>query len=112
MSNVAAFWAAVKREASGISEPFAYLMSLDDVSRGMVGGVVCHVSREKAAECIVNKSHRLATEAEIDAYLKAEEKRGREYAEIEARRLMLNPAYSRFSPQQQPIQTFTKKGKE
>jgi hypothetical protein len=91
MLDIKRHWAAVREAAAQIPEEFTYVISLDDSTRGCVGGVVCHVSREVAGRCIVEKTHRLATKEEIAGYLKAEEERRRDYMASERRRMQMLP---------------------
>jgi hypothetical protein len=94
MSQIQAFWAAVKEQTAALSEDFYYLISVDNPTRCVVGGSVVQVSKQKAAELLVAKTHRIATDEEIAAYLKYEEEQRAKYAEIEQRRLMNFAAYN------------------
>jgi hypothetical protein len=52
---------------------FVWVMSLENKARGQVGGSIAEVNRDVAARLVHAKSHRLATEEEIAAHLKARE---------------------------------------
>ncbi|MCC6591598.1 MAG: hypothetical protein IT168_33235 [Bryobacterales bacterium] len=92
MSNIRAYWAAVREAAASLKEPWPYVMSLEDPSRGIRGGVVVQVSRDAAAELIARKTHRLATEQEVSGHLADEDRKRVEYAEMEiVRRRYQNP---------------------
>ena len=45
-----------------------WLMSLENRARGQVAGSIAEVGAEAAAKLLHSKSHRLATEEEIDAH--------------------------------------------
>jgi hypothetical protein len=70
MENIKAFWARVREEEDKLEDKWPYIVSLDDSSRGIVGGRFMQVSRLEAAKQIVNKSARLATKREIAAETK------------------------------------------
>jgi hypothetical protein len=91
MVNLRRHWAAVRDAAAQIPDEFVYVISLDDPSRGCVGGSIAHVSRDVAARLIVDKTHRLAEKDETSAYLKQEEEKRRGYIRTEERRLRLLP---------------------
>ena len=86
--NIKAFWAAVREHSAALTDEFYYLMSLTDPTRGLVGDVVVHVTREAAAKALVQKTHRLATPEEVAAWEAAERKKRAGYEESEQRRLM------------------------
>lgn len=93
--NMQRYWAAVRAERERIAEPFVFVASIADEVSGARGGAVCQVSREDAAQLLVKKTHRLATEAEVKAYYAAEDALREEYkaAELQRRTLaVLTPA--------------------
>lgn len=98
MTNIREYWAAVRRETANLPE-FPWVTSLDDPSRGMVGGCTTQVSRETAGELLVQKSHRIASEEEVAAFWKRCEEQAAKYAEIERKRLLNSLVHV---PEQQP----------
>ena len=99
--NIRAYWAAVRKETEALTEPFYYLMSVEDPTRGLVGGVVVQVTKDAAAQALVKKTHRIATPEEVAASQKTEAAKREEYAEAERRRMALLPFYQ---PQLNPPQ--------
>lgn len=86
MSHIQAYWAAVKEQAAAMSDEYYYLVSVHNPARCVVGGSVVQVSKQKAAELLVETTHRIATDEEVAAYLAHEEQQRAKYAEIEQQR--------------------------
>lgn len=71
MSDLRVYWQDVRQLERALPE-FVWLMSLDDPKRGMVGGRMAEVGAEQAAPLLYAKSHRRATDGEIEAHLDKE----------------------------------------
>jgi len=87
--NMQKYWAAVRAERERITEPWVFVCSIADEVSGARGGSVCQVSREDAAQLLVKKTHRLATDDEGKAYRAAEDALREEYKAAELRRRTL-----------------------
>jgi hypothetical protein len=72
MRDVKVYWQEVRALQRSLPE-FAWLMSLEDRKRGMVGGRMAEVGAEAAAKLLHAKSHRLATGEEIATHLTQED---------------------------------------
>jgi len=94
MLKIREFWAAVHEQAAALPEDWYYVISVDDPSRCVVGGVVSQVSRQTAAELLTSRTHRLATEEEIERHLRHEQEERERYMEAEQRRMMQFQAYA------------------
>jgi hypothetical protein len=94
MADVKAYWDAVKRAASQLTDEEYYIMSLDEPALCSVGGVICQAPRQVAARLIVGKTHRLATTEETAAHLGAEKIKAVEYAERERARLLASNPFA------------------
>lgn len=75
MFNIRQYWQQVRAMEATIADKEPFLMSLEDSSRGMVGGLVVQVQRESAAKLILGKSHRLAMPDEIERHEQANQTR-------------------------------------
>lgn len=73
MATVKEFWVAVRAEEAKLADEFYYVTALPDRTVGEKGGAVFQVSRQYAAKLIVAGKHRLSTEAEVKAYLDADD---------------------------------------
>ena len=67
MRDLKKYWKEV-RELEKTLAGDVWLMSLDDPWRGLTGGVVSEVPAVEAAKLLHSKSHRLATEEEVEAH--------------------------------------------
>lgn len=72
MADLRVYWQEVRALQHSLPE-FVWLMSLEDARRGMTGGQMAQVGAERAAQLLIAKSHRLATEEETAAHLAKEE---------------------------------------
>ena len=67
MPDLKKYW----QEIRAIEQTLAadvWLMSLENKARGQVAGSIAEVAAEAAAKFVYGKSHRLATEAEVEAH--------------------------------------------
>lgn len=71
MRDLRQYWQEVRALERSLPA-FVWLMSLEDVKRGMVGGRMAQVGAAQAAPLLHARSHRLATEEEIAAHLEKE----------------------------------------
>lgn len=71
MLDLRQYWQEVRALERSLPE-FVWLMSLEDVKRGMVGGRMAQVGAAAAAQLLHSQSHRLATGEEIAAHLEKE----------------------------------------
>ena len=78
------YYGEIKATREQIPDAFVFLMSLEDTGRGWKGGSVTEVTRENAAKCIVDKSHRLATPAEVKAFHEQQERQRKDLRMKEA----------------------------
>jgi len=85
MPNVKQYWADVRAIEWTLPE-FPFLTSLDDPTRGLVGGRVVQMSRERAAQMIHERRFRLSTEEEIAAHEAESRRRQRAAREEELRK--------------------------
>jgi hypothetical protein len=85
MADLRVYWQEVRALANSLPQ-FAWLMSVDDAKRGMVGGRMAEVGAEQAARLLYTKSHRMATEDEVAAHLEKEEQARRESYQAGLRR--------------------------
>lgn len=84
--DIREYWDAVKAEYSALpQDPTMYITSLD-TRRGTRAGRVSHVARDRAARWIVEKTHRLSTPEETDAYRRGQEESQKQITEEEYRR--------------------------
>lgn len=67
--DIKGYWAAVDRKQAEISEPWPWVTSIEDTSRGVTGGAVMQADRESAARMIVEGKGRLSTPAEVEGEL-------------------------------------------
>lgn len=86
--NVRDFYAEMRRQESLLSEPFYFLMSLEDRRSGYHGGVVVEVSKEQAAKFLTMRSHRLATAAEVETWRDSEKKKQEAYLATDTTRIL------------------------
>jgi hypothetical protein len=77
MADLRVYWQEVRALASSLPQ-FAWLMSIEDAKRGMVGGRMAEVGAEQAARLLHTRSHRMATEDEISAHLIKEDQARRQ----------------------------------
>ena len=93
MFNIQRYWQDIRALEATIGDEEPFLVSLDDRSLGMVGGLVVQIKRESAAKLILAKSHRLATPEEIEQYNLASQAR-----EVELRdELMRKAGHSTYT---------------
>lgn len=76
---------------------YHFITSIEDELKGMHGGMVSEASTDIAARCLANKTHRLSTEAEGQAFLKASEERAMQYRIIEEKKK--NTSILQLSPE-------------
>jgi predicted dinucleotide-binding enzyme len=72
MLDLRQYWQEV-RTLQGSLPAFVWLMSLDDQKRGMVGGRMAELAADQAAQRLIAKSYRMATDEEIAAHLEKED---------------------------------------
>jgi hypothetical protein len=77
MRDLKQYWQEVRALERSLPE-FVWLMSLDDPKRGMVGGRMAEVGAAQAAQLLIAKWYRLATDEEIAAHLAKEEEARRQ----------------------------------
>lgn len=82
------YWAEVRTHRDTIADQFVFVASLPE-RHGAPGGVLCEVAREDAARLLANRTHRLATAEEVQAYRAAEDKLRAENMQRERDRRML-----------------------
>jgi hypothetical protein len=70
------YWQQVRDVEARLPQD-VFLTSIEDRFTGRAGGVVCEVDRASAARCVVDGSHRVATEEEIEAYRLDQDERKR-----------------------------------
>ncbi|MFN0166711.1 MAG: hypothetical protein ACKV22_09790 [Bryobacteraceae bacterium] len=76
MNNIRDYWRRVRQAEAELPNVQAILIvSIESAARGMRGGRVCAVNREGAAIRIVDGTHRLATDDEIQAHIADEQSR-------------------------------------
>jgi len=71
MRDLQQYWQDIRTAAAALP-PYVWMMSLDDLKRGMRGGCMVEVAAETAAKLLYATSHRRATDDEIEAYRAAE----------------------------------------
>jgi hypothetical protein len=86
MPDLKKYWQEVRAIEKGLPE-YVWLMSLDNPSRGHVGGCVVEVAASVAAKLLHNGSHRRATEEEIASHREKEERTKRQSLQQKLRRL-------------------------
>jgi hypothetical protein len=67
MRDLQKYWKEIRALANSLPE-FVWLVSLDDPKRGMRGGCMVEVAAETAAKLLQLRSHRRATDEEIEAH--------------------------------------------
>lgn len=67
MRDLQKYWEEIRMVTASLPA-FVWLMSLDDAKRGMRGGRMAEVAAGTAAKLLQSKSHRRATEEEIEAH--------------------------------------------
>ena len=72
MRDLRKYWQEIREIEKSLSE-FVWLMSLDHPPRGQAGGSIAQVAAAPAARLLHAKSHRLATDGEIQAHQTAED---------------------------------------
>jgi hypothetical protein len=77
MADLRRYWQEVRALERSLPE-FMWLMSLEDVKRGMVGGRMAELGAAHAAQRLHAKSHRIATEEEIANHLAKEDQARRQ----------------------------------
>ena len=77
MRDLRQYWQEIRALQRKLPQ-FVWLMSLEDARRGMVGGRMAEVQAAQAAQLLHAKSHRMATEDEIAAYLATQEQARRQ----------------------------------
>lgn len=87
--NLKEYWAAVNETAAKLPPGDSlYVTSIDNrrFAGGVRGGVMCEVLRKKAAELIVQGTHRISTAEELAAYQAESKTRAEEIADKEYQR--------------------------
>ncbi len=72
MLDLRQYWQEVRTLERSLPE-FVWLMSLEDVKRGMVGGRIAEVGAAQAAQLLHANSYRMAAEDEIAGHLAKED---------------------------------------
>ena len=72
MRDLRKYWQEIREIEKSLPE-FVWLMSVDNPSRGQTGGCTAQVTAAAAARLLHAKSHRLATDGEIQAHQTAED---------------------------------------
>ena len=72
MPDLRIYWHEVRSLQQTLPE-FVWLTSLEDARRGMPGGRMAEVGAERAAQLLIAKSHRVATEEEVAEHLAKED---------------------------------------
>lgn len=103
MINIAARFRAVRAEEARLKEEtpelYFWMVSLEDPTRDMHGGVMVQVNRYKAAEATIDRTHRMATSEEIAKHLSAEEVVRNKAEDLARRReLLLSPVIQQLNP--------------
>lgn len=80
------YWSSVKEARESLPEADVFMVSIEDPTREIRGGVVVEMSRENAAKAIVARTHRQAEEDEIEAYKADQAERRERIRAEEARR--------------------------
>ena len=80
MRDLRKYWQEIREIEQKLPE-FVWLMSLDNTSRGQRGGCIAQVAAATAARLLHAKSHRLATDEEIQTH---------QAAEVEAKHLVFH----------------------
>lgn len=86
MSQPTPYWQAVHQVLAQLPHEVIYITSVEDIVRGQVGGRVCAVDRDVAAQRLVERSHQLSTQEEIERERRDSAERSRVCAETEFRR--------------------------
>jgi hypothetical protein len=110
------YWKFVKDESSKITaafpDGFAHITSKEDMLRGLVGGKVCEALPALAAKCIVDNTHRLSTDAEIETFKAERLKREQDLAQKEMNARMkvfqMGNAYAPQPPMIEPARAARK----
>jgi hypothetical protein len=77
MRDLRQYWQEVRTLERSLPE-FAWLLSLEDLKRGMVGGRIAQVGAAQAAQLLHANSYRMATEEEIATHLAKEDQARRQ----------------------------------
>jgi len=72
MRDLRKYWQEIREIEKSLLE-FVWLMSLDNPSRGQRAGCIAQVAAGAAARLLHAKSHRLATEDEVEAHQTAQD---------------------------------------
>jgi hypothetical protein len=72
MRDLRKYWQEIRESEKSLPE-FVWLMSLGNAPRGQKGGSIAQVAAAAAARLLHAKSHRLATDDEIQAHQTAED---------------------------------------
>jgi hypothetical protein len=67
---------AIRETLAELPDQDIYVMSLKCRDKGITAGLVAQVTRRQAAEGIVDATHRLATEDEIEAHVADQQAKG------------------------------------
>jgi len=68
MNTVQLYWVRVQEMRSHIKGPTAFITSQDLPEKGINAGAICEVDAETAARRLAERTHRLATAAEIEQF--------------------------------------------
>lgn len=90
MIDLKDYWKRIRETERHLREQFptgaVFVTSIENPDTRMPGGIVTSVTVATAARCIINRTHTVASEAEISAYVKRHQLAGRA---IEARQSQL-----------------------
>ncbi|MBX9601249.1 MAG: hypothetical protein K2X35_09600 [Bryobacteraceae bacterium] len=103
--DVRSYHAEVRQQMEAIADPYPFVTSRAVALRRMPGGVTSQVDRETAARLLVEQTHTLATEEEVERY-HAQCAEQRQRIQETEQRLM---SYRMFLPTAAPMATPVKK---
>ena len=72
MRDLRKYWQDIREIEKGLPK-FVWLMSLDNPPRGQRGGCIAQVAAPAAARLLHTKSHRVATDNEVQAHQTAQD---------------------------------------
>jgi hypothetical protein len=79
------YWAEVRQVQKSLPEA-VFMVSLRNKEKGINAGAICECDAETAAKMIVEKTHELASEKQIEAWTKAQDAERAKHQAIELER--------------------------
>lgn len=110
--DMKAFRAKVRDVRDALKDKWPWLMSIENLEKGSTAGAITQADQDTAARCLVEGTHRLATEDEVVAHQTVEAAARKEAEDkANATKLFVEGVGNLFRPGQEPDPAKTAKGK-